>query len=465
MNALRKVKKIHLVGVGGIGLSGLAHILIKQGKTITGADIVSSEITERFQKLGYHITLEKKSLTYLPTATQALIYSTAVPEKSTVIQKARHKNIPVLTYPEAIGEVMDGKYGIAVSGTHGKTTTTAMLATIFIQAYLDPTVIVGSKLKLLLDRNARYGKGKYMIVEGDEYKAAFLSYRPAAIILTNIETDHLDFYRNVQHIKQTFATYIRRLPEEGILVANNDDPHVRSILGQASCRVITFGMGKADVGIRFVRTRPSHSTFELKGKYAVNLTLQVPGRHNIANAAAAAIMSMALGIPKDIIRKSLKSYAGAWRRFEIKGTKRGITVIDDYAHHPTEIQATLAAVKQRFPNRRIWCIYQPHSHNRTIRLFDGFVGAFRDADKLILTEVYDVAGRENERRISAKKLVAPIKQRSGQNAEFIKNLHAIPKALLSRLEPQDVVITMGAGTITRISDDLLKLLSKEKPRS
>jgi len=394
--------KIHFIGIKGIGVSALAGYYLAKGHKISGSDLV----------LGPHRAKN------VPKGADLVIHSPAVQPNNPEIKQAKKLKIKIQTYPQALGDLTKEYFTIAVSGTHGKSTTCAMVALILIKAGLDPTVIVGTKLKEFDNKNFRIGKSKYLVIEADEWQASFLNYWPKIIVLLNIEREHLDYYRDLKHILKTYKEFISHLPEDGFLI--------------------------------------DARKYSLKQKEAKKIKeiLQVPGKHNIYNALAALNTARALGISDKISFKALSEYKGTWRRFEI--VKKGkITFISDYAHHPTEVKATLQAAREKFPNKEIWCIFQPHQYQRTFYLFDDFVRVFSNAptDKLIITDIYDVAGRENRKikeKISSEELIKKIKK--AQKAYLPKE--KIKDYLKRNLKGGEIVIIMGAGDVYKLLDNV-----------
>lgn len=458
---IKQYHKIYIIGIGGIGVSGLAKILLELGKEVSGSDLVSSEVTDRLISLGAKIIIGPHQSKNISPDTDLVVFTNAIKSSNPELKKAQQLKIFSINYAQCLAMVMEHYISLVVSGTHGKSTTTSMLAAIFIEAGMDPTVVVGTKIKECDNDNSRLGLGRYFIIEGDEYKEAFLNYRPVGQIITNIEADHLDYYKNEQNIIKAFLKVILKIPKGGFLVANADDKNIQKIIHQAKCRVITFGMKNGDYQITHVIQHGELTRFAIKGAERFDLAIRVPGLHNVFNACAAAVLSLSFGIRHEIIQKALLNYSGAWRRFQVKGEIKGVTVIDDYAHHPSEIKATLKAARQFFPGKRIWCIFQPHSGDRTKQLFSDFATSFVDCDRLIITEIYRVAGRENDAKISSKKLADRIKT-AKPDTEFEPDFLKIPTKIIRKLKPNDLVITMGAGTITEISDQLLKKLQNKK---
>lgn len=431
--------KIYFIGIGGIGISALAKYYFEKGTEVLGSDLVSSEITEQLKKLGIKIFIGKHRAKNLPKDANLVIFSPAIEENNPELKKAKKLKIKCQSYPEALGELTKNHFTIAVCGTHGKSTTTAMIGLTLERAKLDPTVILGTKLKEFDNSNCRFGESKYLVIEADEYKESFLNYRPKVIVLTNLEPDHLDYYKNFDNYISAFKKFVTYLPKDGILVANRDDKIIFR----------TFSAVKKNV--------KWYSLKEKENK-EIKRVLKIPGRFNILNALAALKVAEVLKIPKRIAIEAFSKYRGAWRRFEIKKAKLDkikFILVHDYGHHPTEVLETLRAAKEKFKNKKIWCIFQPHQYQRTFYLFNEFVRVLKNApvDFLILTDIYDVPGREDseiKRKVSAKKLQQKIKKES---VIYIEKEKIIP-FLKSNLKGKEVVIFMGAGDIYQIASKI-----------
>ena len=484
-----KKLKIHFIGIGGIGVSALARYYLAKGCKVTGSDLVASEITDSLKKLGAKIFIGPHRPRNVLGMIDLVVYSPAVqksnPELKAVIQHPRLLNQPrVLSYPEALGELTKEHFTIAVSGTHGKSTTTAMIGLLLTKAGFDPTVIIGTKLKEFGDSNCRVGKSRYLVIEADEYKSSFLNYWPKIIVLTTIEADHLDYYKNLSNILKTFKKYIGHLPKDGVLIVNRDDPNVQKVSRlQPPHHPPTEG-GPLD------RVSASLS-YSLKQKEAkkIKKILKIPGEHNIYNALAALTVARALKIPDKISFKSLSEYRGSWRRFEITrpglvvrpGLVRHPIIISDYGHHPTEIRVTLKAAREKYPKKKIWCVFQPHQYQRTFYLFKDFVKVFRQApvDKLIITDIYDVAGREEKeikKKVNSEKLVKTVNKNwviylpkkdynpptTSSHSSLRSEWAPIINYLKKNLKGGEVVVIMGAGDIYNLAEDLTKIKKQKK---
>jgi len=430
--------KIHFIGIGGIGVSALARYYLAQGNEVSGSDLVSSEITKALEKLGAKIFIGKHKAKNLPKDANLVIYSPAVEEKNPELKKARKLKIKCQSYPQALGELTKNHFTIAVCGSHGKSTVAAMIGLILTKAKFNPTVILGTKLKEFGDSNCRVGKSKYLVIEADEYKESFLNYWPKIIVLLNIEYDHPDYFKNLNHYILAYKKFVSHLPKDGILIANRDDKNTFK----------TFKNRKA-------------IWYSLKEKESEKLRkiLKIPGEFNVSNALAALKVARVLKIPDKISFKVLSQFKGTWRRFDIKKIKfsknlepRTFTLVIDYAHHPTQVKVTLEAARGKYKNKKIWCIFQPHQYQRTYYLFDDFIKVFKEhpVDKVIITDIYTVSGRESKeimRRVNAQKLVEAINK---ENVIYLPKRKIIDY-LKKNLRGREVVIIMGAGDIYNLA--------------
>ncbi len=428
MQNFKKIGKIFFVGIGGIGVSALAKLFKSQGKEVMGSDKYASEITDDLEKQRIKVYIGHKEKN-LDSDTDLVIYSPAVNPETPERKKATKLRIKQLSYPEALGSVSRNKYTIAVSGTHGKSTTTAMLGLILVKAGLDPTVVVGSKVGPFKNSNLRIGKSKYFVTEACEWRAHMLELSPKIIILTNLEPDHLDYYKTFKNLKEAFKKYVSKLPKNGLLITNTDDKACQEIAKSAKCKVMNYR------------------------SLNLQLNLQVPGRFNRYNALAASACAIELGVKPEVIKNTLANFKGIWRRFEKIGERKGALIFSDYAHHPTSVKETLKAAKELYPKRRLVIVYQPHHFDRTTRFFKGFIKAFDLADLVIMNEIYDVPGREVAKKISSRDLVREIKKRKIK-AIFTKDLKETKKILLQNINKGDLVLIMGAGDIYGLSTSL-----------
>ena len=447
-------KKVHFIGIGGISMSGLAQILLKRGYTVSGSDMKASPLTEKLSELGAEIYIghDKNNLKNV----DLVIYTAAIPDTNPELAEAKLLNIPLLTRAEFLGLIMKGhKYNVAISGTHGKTTTTSMISHITLKENLDPTILVGGELDAI-NGNVRTGKSEYFITEACEYKASFLEFYPYIGIVLNVDADHLDYYKDINEIQATFEKFTDLIPKDGYLIANADDSRASAIASKATCNVVTFGIDNGIINAKNISfDTKGCASFEVynSNNFLFSIKLNVPGRHNILNALAAISCALILNINKNSILDGLSSFGGTHRRFEYKGKKNGVTVIDDYAHHPTEIKATLSAAKN-YPHKRIVCVFQPHTYSRTLTLFNEFSNAFSDTDELILADIY--AAREKDTGVvSSDKLGNSIRK----NNVNCKNLHSfdeITDYLNKDLKEGDLLLTVGAGNIFEVGEMYLK---------
>ncbi len=449
------IKKLHFVGIGGIGMSGIAEILIDQGFTVTGSDRAGSENTERLAALGAHVYLGHQASNLEPDV-DALVYSSAIPPENPEIVLARKRKIPVIRRAEMLAEVMRLKYGIGIAGTHGKTTTTSMISLVLMEGGVDPTVIVGGRLHGLAGSNARMGKGEFIVVEADEFDRSFLSITPTIAVLTTLETDHLDCYRDLEDIKAAFIQFASKVPFYGFVVLCLDEPALQDIMPKIKKKIITYGLnGQADlqaVDITHKQNR-THFTVLQNGQELGDVELQIPGRHNVQNALAAITVALELQVPFAKVKAGIEKFTGVFRRWEVKAEIGDITVVDDYAHHPTEIKATLAGVKAGW-RRRVVCVFQPHLYSRTRDFYDEFGRSFFNADILIVTDVYP-AREEPIQGVSGELIVNAAKEVGHKHVEYIADKAKVPAFLMSMKQPGDIIITMGAGDIWRFGEEFI----------
>jgi len=415
-NFFEPIMRVHFIGIGGIGVSALAQYYLAKGHSVSGSDLVRSEITDFLKKKGVKIRTGKHSVdSYIIQQADLVIYSPAVKATNPELREAKRKKIKCLSYPQALGELTKKHFTIAISGTHGKSTTTAMLGLLLTKAGLDPTVIVGTKVKEFGNSNYREGRSDCLVIEACEYDESFLNYSPDIIVITNIEADHLDFFKNFGNVLKAFKTFTARLKKGGTLITEKN------------------------------YKRPGDAK-------KLKKILKAPGEHNVSNALAALSVARILKVPDKVSFKALSGYKGSWRRFEEKKLGK-LTIISDYGHHPTEIKVTLEAARKKYPKKKIWCVYQPHQYQRTYYLLKDFIRVFSQVpvDKLIITDIYDVAGREEtkiKKKVSSEKLAKTVKKES---VSYIKK-DKIPNYLEKELPREAVLIIMGAGDIYKLVD-------------
>ncbi len=455
---LGKTKKIHFIGIGGIGMSGIAEFLYNQGLEISGSDLKKTDVTRHLESLG--VRIEEGHNPTLVKDVDVVVKSSAVKDDNPEIQAAKALKIPVIRRAEMLAEITRMSFSIGISGTHGKTTTTSMTGLVLEAAGLDPTIIVGGKVKNYGSNNVM-GSGKYIVVEADEYDHSFLSLTPCIAGITNVDTDHLDCYRNLDDIKGAFIEYANKVPFFGSVIACLDDPGVQAILPRINKKIVTYGFSRqADIQAQNISMKDFVSEYDVsfKGYRLGRVKMNVTGRHNIQNSLQALSIGLELDIPFKNIREGLRQYSGVYRRFELKGEARGITVYDDYAHHPTEITATLEGFKDS-TKRRIVTLFQPHLYSRTRDFHVQFGNAFFSCDCLLLAPIYPA--REAPLPGVSSKLIADAAIQSGHhNVVLIENNSDIVAQTLSLLEPDDILITMGAGNIWQYGEEILAELNK-----
>ena len=448
---------LHFTGIGGIGMSAIAEVLVNLGYEISGSDLRLSKTTERLAGMGACI-YEGHAAANVAGA-RALVVSSAVDEQNPEIQEARRLGIPVIPRGELLAELMRLKYGIAVAGSHGKTTTTSMTATILNHAGLDPTVMVGGRVAAMGGSNARVGKSEFLVVESDESDGSFLKLAPIVAVVTNIDREHLDHYPSLDAIRAAFIEFVNKVPFYGAAIICLDDANVQSILPEIKRRTITYGTtSQASFEAFEIACGPFGCDFRLRHGEADlgRFHLRVPGRHNVMNAVAAAAVAMELEVKPDTIREALDSFSGVDRRFQVRGAEKGITVVDDYGHHPTEIRATLEGA-QLCGFKRIHVLFQPHRYTRTFHLMDEFAGAFHQADSLFLTDIY-AASEEPIEGVTAEALAERIRQFGHRSVEAVGTLDRGVEALLAVAREGDLVLTLGAGNVWQAGERVLERL-------
>ncbi len=463
----KKFQHIHFVGIGGIGMSGIAEVLLNLGYHVSGSDLKRTPITDRLESLGGTI-YEGHAAEHIEGA-QVVVTSTAVRPDNVEVIAAMHGQIPVIPRAEMLAELMRLKYSIAIAGSHGKTTTTSMVATVLDRAGLDPTVVVGGRLNTL-GSNAKLGRGDFMVVEADESDKSFLKLPPTIAVVTNIDREHLDFYADLEEIRSCFVQFVNKVPFYGAVIICLDDPNVQAIIPQITRRIISYGMSaQADVsasGVELSRDGFGSSfSVRWRGSELGRLKLQVPGMHNVSNALAAVTVGLDLDIGFETIAAALGAFRGAERRFQIKGRieREGgdILVVDDYGHHPTEVRATLAAAKST--NRRLVVLFQPHRYTRTAALHEEFARSFYDAEVLLLCDIY-AASEDPIEGVTAAALAEEIERFGHRNVRYIGSIEKGAEALLSVMQPGDLVLTLGAGNVWRAGEELLAEAEKRGSR-
>ena len=462
-----KIQRIHFVGIGGIGMSGIAEVLLNLGYKVSGSDLKTSQVTERLASLGA-TTVEGHRAQNI-TGAEVIVTSSAIAQDNPEVTEAHKLHIPVIQRAEMLAELMRLKYGIAIAGMHGKTTTTSMVAAVLAAGGLDPTVVVGGRVDAM-GSNARVGKSQYLVAEADESDRSFLKLSPILSVVTNIDREHMDCYRNMRDVKKTFLEFMDRVPFYGMIVACNDDPLLGRLLPDVQRRTVTYGTKRgSDFLIKSEETKREgsadsrpysrfHVTYQQKdlGEFIFH----VPGGHNVLNATAAIAVGLGLDVPVDSIRAALDQFRGVDRRFQLRGKVAGVSVIDDYGHHPTEIKATLAAARQ-CGFRKILVIFQPHRYTRTRDLMEEFTTAFSAADSVFVLDIYAASEKPIE-GVNGEILAQRIRENSGKPVDYVDSTAAAIQAAVSAAQEGDMILTLGAGSISQLGPILIEELKKRE---
>ncbi len=448
--------KIYFIGIKGSGMVALVEILHRRGFEIGGSDTTEKFFSDEILKKRLFVKFfEGFDVDHIKDDIDLVVYSTAYNEKNNEeFKAARYKNLPMISYPELLGLLFGQKYGIAVCGTHGKTTTTAMLAEIMKKADFDPTAVVGSQVKQWRS-SALAGRSEFMVIEADEYQGKLNYYQPQAVILTSADWDHPDFFKTYEEYKKTFKDFVAKIPRHGFLVVCGDHSETLAIAKSAKCKVITYGFGKDNtVKIKEYSLKNGKQYFELwfNEKKLGDFELELPGKHNVLNAAGAVAMAHQFNANLTKVREAVSSFDGTWRRFEYIGKRNGAILIDDYGHHPEEIKATLRAAREFFPKRKIWCVFHPHTFTRTKAFLSEFSQSFEDADRVIVLDIYGSA-REVQGGVHSKDLVEKAKKYH-HNVEYIPTIDEAVEYLSDKIGKDDLVIAMGAGNVWEVAEKL-----------
>ena len=450
----QKKYHIHFVGIGGIGMSGIAELLLNLGYRVSGSDLRRSSITDRLQDLG-GIIFEGHQDNQIAGA-DVVVVSSAIDDSNPEVINALKTSVPVIPRAEMLAELMRLKYSIAIAGAHGKTSTTSLVATVLAAGGLDPTVVIGGKLKSI-GSNAFLGQGDYIVAEADESDGSFLKYSPAIAVITNIDREHLDFYKDLDEIKNVFLSFIDRIPFYGLVVLCLDDESIQDLIPKIRKRIITYGLSpQADLQARDIVSKGLKSRFEVlhQGQVLGKIVLSLPGVHNVNNALASIAIGLELGIEFSRIKTALEKAEGVQRRLEIKGETKAITVMDDYGHHPTEIKTTLSALAQGWPGRRKIVIFQPHRYSRTQALFDDFARSFYQADVLLVMPIY-AASEQPIEGVDSRELCESIQAHGHKDVHYVADKAVAVDMLADMISPEDVVLTLGAGDVYRVGEMLL----------
>ncbi|MGR3310900.1 MAG: UDP-N-acetylmuramate--L-alanine ligase [Candidatus Brocadiales bacterium] len=453
-------KNVYLIGIGGTGMSALASLLLTKGYKVSGSELQPSSTTAALEKLGARIT-DKQDGKWVNPETELVVFSAAITEDNPDLKAARSSSLEVVKYSQFLGSLMKGKNGIAISGTHGKTTTASMVSTVLKYAGMDPSFVIGGVVPEIGGCSYN-GKGNFFVAEACEYDRSFLSFSPYIGVITNVEEEHLDYYKDIEDIISAFAEFAASIPEDGLLVVNSQDNNIKKAIKGARCNIQTYSADDHLANWTATRLQGDNS-FEVfhNGSSFGEFRLRIPGVYNIMNALATIAICTFAGVEMQSIRKGLATFNGAQRRFQIIGSVNGITVVDDYGHHPTEIRATLRAAREMFPEGRIWCIFQPHQYNRTRILLKDFAHSFDDADKVILTDIYPVRDNEEDKAAVNSYTLANKVRLQGVDALYIPRLNDVVDILFCNFRPNDVVVTMGAGDIWKVSYSLISRLREQ----
>jgi UDP-N-acetylmuramate--alanine ligase len=463
---LGRTRRIHFVGIGGIGMSGIAELLANLGYEVSGSDAKRSEVTARLETLGVRVFVGHEAAQV--GNADVVVVSSAIAASNAEVVEAQRRRVPVIPRAEMLAELMRLRYGIAIAGAHGKTTTTSMVALVLDRAGLDPTAVIGGRLSAF-GSNARLGKGDYMVAEADESDRSFLKLSPAIAVVTNIDREHMESYGTWENLQDAFAEFANKVPFYGAVVACADDAPVRDLLPRLTRRVITYALERnAGISGHDVTLQAFGSTCVVSrgrpdgGRETLGpLRLAVPGRHNVLNALGAAAVGLEVGVPFEHIAAALGEFRGAERRFQTRGEVNGIMVVDDYGHHPTEIAAVLAAARAGI-DRRVIAVFQPHRYSRTQQLLDDFGGAFAGADRVLLTDIY-AAGEAPLPGITVDTLAAAMRRSIAAPIDIVRRLDEVPQAVVSMARPGDLVLTLGAGSIGGVGDRILDALREKGP--
>lgn len=454
----RRIGRVHLVGIGGIGMSGIAEVLLTLGYDISGSDLVLSETVERLRGLGAAITL-KHDRDNIDHDTDVVVVSSAVDDANPEVRAARAMRIPVIPRAEMLAELMRLKCGVAVAGAHGKTTTTSLVAAVLAQAGMDPTVVIGGRLNSLGHANACLGNSRYMVAEADESDGSFLMLRPTISVVTNIDREHMDYYGSMGRLVDAYVCFINATPFYGRAIVCSDCEETAGLLSRVKKRYLTYGTSvDADLRAAEISYQGLTTSFEVlhRGVALGRVAIEMPGLHSVLNALAAIAVGIEFGVGFATCSAALGQFAGVLRRFELKGQAGGVTVVDDYGHHPTEIMATLAAARNSF-DRRIVAVFQPHRYSRTKDLFVEFAGAFADADVVLVTDIY-AAGEEAIDGVSAQALVEALARRHHGEVAYVARGPGLAAAAAKAARPGDLILTLGAGDITKVGCEILENL-------
>ena len=450
---LGKTQRIHFIGIGGSGMSGIAEVLINQDYEVSGSDQSKSSVTDHLESLGADIHFHHKAKNI--DNKHVVVVSSAIRDDNPEVKAAREQMIPVIRRAEMLAELMRMKHGIAIAGTHGKTTTTSLVATVLAGGDLDPTVIVGGKLKNM-GGHAKLGQSKFLVAEADESDGSFLKLSPTIAVVTTLDEEHMDYYHTMQNMKSAFLEFLNKVPFYGTAILCMDDPNLQSLLPKIEKRTITYGLKtQADYTAREISMSElqTHFTVFHQGKKLGRISSESLGNHNVCNTLAAVAVGMELNMDFPAVSDALKNFTGVQRRFEILNQSDSLTIVDDYGHHPAEIQATLETAKSVWPNRRLVVVFQPHRFSRTQHLLESFYSSFNDADQLVLLDIY-AAGEKSIEGIDSRKIAQGVREFGHKHVDLLESIDSVIPHLKNSLQPGDVVLTLGAGNIGELAHKL-----------
>jgi len=463
-NIFDSAKRVHFIGIGGIGVSGLAMMFLKYGKKISGSDNTETSLTRKLRKKGIKIFIGQKEKN-ITSDIELIVYSQAILPDNPEYRKAVLSGIPVLSYPEAVGMLMSGKKkGIAVAGTHGKTSTSALIVSLLRKGGLSPSFVIGGEI--IGVGNSGVGSGEYLIVEACEYKKSFLNYRPEIAVITSMEEDHLDYYKNFEGIKRAFREFCRHVKKNGLLIYRSEDRHIEKVVkGIQSLKTISFGLKKGLWQARNIVCKNGFTLFDcrVKEKFLGRVRLKINGVHNVLNSLAALAVGSEIGIPWNELKNGLESFKGVHRRCEMKGSINGIKVIDDYAHHPTEVKTILRCIRDLYSKNRLIVVFQPHQYSRTRFLLKDFASSFSLADKVVVPDIYFVRDSMAERKLINAEILVDKIRKNGKESLYLPTFNEIVIYLTEIVRAGDVILTVGAGPVNKVGEELIKEL-KNKSR-
>jgi len=456
----RKAKRVHIIGIGGIGTSGLAYLLLQEGKIVSGSDTNLTQITKLLEKKGVKVFSPQREEN-IKENIDLVIYSQAILPDNPEYRKAQQLKIPLLSYPEGVGEIMKSKKGIAIAGTHGKTTTSALITWLLKKNKFFPSFLIGGQIIGLGNSDA--GRGNFLVVEACEYKKSFLNYFPEIAVITSIEKDHLDYYKNLKKIKKAFFEFAENVKENGFLVYWKDDKNVEEIVEKVGRKKISYGLEKGDFTGRNIEIKNERTEFAcyFKGKKICHIKMKIWGKHNVLNTLACISISKILGLNVQEVKEAVETFPGVRRRCEIIGKEKGVLIIDDYGHHPTEIKATLSSLKSIFQKRRLIVVFQPHQYSRTRFLLKDFASSFTEADKVVVPDIYFVRDSLKEKKLVNAEILVDRIRKNGKEALYLPTFEEIVEYLMEILRKNDIVLTLGAGPVDRVAKQLLERLREK----